>query len=83
MTDGIFDSLSEALVSFCITVIEFLPESPFTFLDEFYAPAVVNMGYVNWFIDVPTIGVIFTSWLGCVLAWYAYQIVLRWIKVIE
>lgn len=83
MSDGIFDSLSDALISFCISVVELLPESPFLFLEDYGAPLAVNMSYVNWFVDVPSMVNIFTAWLGCVLAWYAYQIVFRWIKVIE
>lgn len=82
MQDGIFDSLSQALVQFCVTVIDLLPDSPFLFLDTFEAPATVIMGHVNWFIDFGAITSIFTGWISCILLWYAYQIVLRWIKVI-
>lgn len=82
MQEGIFDSLSEALVSFAVSVVDLLPDSPFLFLDEFEAPATVIMGYVNWFVDFGTITSIFTAWISCILLWYGYQIVLRWIKVI-
>lgn len=82
MVDGIFDTLSSALTAFALTVINLLPDSPFTFLDNYQAPAVVVMGYVNWFVDIGTISTIFTGWLACILLWYAYSIVLRWIKVI-
>ena len=83
MTDGIFNSLSSALINFCISVINLLPDSPFAFLDTYQAPASVVMGYVNWFIDFGTMLSILQKWVLCVFAWYAYQIVLRWIKVIE
>ena len=83
MVEGIFDTLSSALVSFCITVIDLLPDSPFVFLDSFEAPATLIMGYVNWFIDFGSIVIILAGWIGCILLWYGYQIVLRWIKVIE
>lgn len=82
MQEGIFDSLSEALVSFAVSVIDLLPDSPFLFLADFAAPATVVMGYVNWFVDFGTISSIFTAWVACILLWYGYQIVLRWIKVI-
>ena len=83
MVEGIFDSLSSALISFCITVINLLPDSPFSFLETYAAPAEIVMGYVNWFVDFGTIMDIFTLWLFCIMAWYGYQIVLRWIKVVE
>lgn len=82
MVEGIFDTLSAALVSFCITVIDLLPDSPFIFLDDFTAPAEIVMGYVNWFIDFGSIVNITLGWAACILVWYGYQIVLRWIKVI-
>lgn len=82
MVDGIFDTLSTALTEFAVTVVDLLPDSPFSFLDTFAAPAEVVMGYVNWFVDIGTISAIFTGWLACILLWYGYGIVLRWIKVI-
>lgn len=83
MVEGIFDSLSSALVSFCVTVLELFPDSPFLFLDNMGAPPYVIMGYVNWFIDFGTIINISLGWAACILLWYGYQIVLRWVKVIE
>lgn len=82
MVEGIFDSLSAALTEFALGVVDLLPDSPFGFLDTFEAPATVIMGYVNWFVDIGTIINVFTLWLGCILAWYAYSIVLRWVKLI-
>lgn len=38
---------------------------------------------VNWFIPIGTFVSILEGWLVCVAVYYAYQIVLRWIKVIE
>lgn len=83
MVSELFDGLSSALISFCITVINLLPDSPFLFLERFTAPATIVMSYVNWFVDFGTILDILTAWCICVLAWYAYQVVLRWIKAIE
>ena len=83
MVEGIFDTLSSALISFCITVINLLPESPFSFLTDYGAPAALVMSYVNWFIDFGTIIRMLSAWVACILVWYGYQIVLRWIKVVE
>lgn len=82
MVGGIFDSLSTALTEFAISVVNLLPDSPFSFLDTYGAPAAVVMGYVNWFVDIGTISAIFTGWLACILIWYAYSIVLRWVKLV-
>lgn len=82
MSDGIFDNLTSALVEFCISVIDLLPDSPFSFIDTYAVPASVVMGYVNWFIDFGTITTMLAGWISCILGWYAYQIVLRWIKAI-
>lgn len=78
-----FDTLSEALVSLCIQVVNLLPNSPFLFLDTIQGPSMKIMGMVNWFIDFRTMLGITVSWVACIFVWYAYQIVLRWIKVIE
>ena len=38
---------------------------------------------VNWFIPINTFIGILEGWLSCVAVYYVYQVVLRWIKVIE
>lgn len=80
----IWDSLTDGLISFAITVLELLPESPFVILDtlsrsEFY----VWLQYLNWFIPVNTFIGILEAWLVGIGIYYMYQIVLRWVKVIE
>lgn len=79
-----WDALTNALVSFAIGVIELFPESPFVVLEgltqtEFYT----WLQYLNWFIPVNTFISILEAWLVGVGLYYAYQIVLRWVKVIE
>lgn len=79
-----FDSLSDTLVSFAVSVIELFPESPFTILDELSNSEVYEwLRMVNWFIPIGTFVAILESWLICVAVYYVYQIVLRWVKVIE
>lgn len=77
----ILETLTEALVSFLITVIDLLPDSPFTFLDTFEQPASVVMSYVNWFVDFPTMYNITLLWIGCVLGWYVYRMILNWVHL--
>lgn len=79
-----FDTLSDALVDFAVSVIELFPASPFTILDELSNSEVYEwLRMVNWFVPIGTFVSILEGWLTCVVAYYAYQIVLRWIKVIE
>ncbi len=79
-----FDALSDALVSFAVGVIELFPASPFTVLDELANSEVYEwLRMVNWFVPIGTFVSILESWLVCVAAYYVYQVVLRWVKVIE
>ena len=79
-----FDALSDALVDLAVSVIELFPASPFTILDELSNSEVYEwLRMVNWFIPVGTFVSIFEAWLFGVGVYYIYQIVLRWIKVIE
>ena len=79
-----FEALSDALVGFAVSVIELFPASPFTILDELSNSEVYEwLRMVNWFIPIGTFVSILEGWLVCVAAYYVYQIVLRWIKVIE
>ena len=79
-----WDALSNALVSFAVGVVNLFPESPFVILDEMSNSVVYEwLQYLNWFIPVNTFVGIFEAWLVCVGLYYVYQIVLRWIKVIE
>lgn len=78
------DSLSDALVSFAVKVVELFPESPFTVLDRLSSSEFYEwLRMLNWFIPVNTFVSILESWLVAVGLYYVYQIVLRWIKVIE
>lgn len=77
-------TLSSALIAFAISVLNLLPTSPFVALEgyrdtQFYE--ILQM--VNWFIPVNTFLSILEAWLPCVLVYYGYQVVLRWVKMIE
>lgn len=76
--NSIFDLLTNALVEFLISIIDLLPDNPFTIVEEIQAPATVVMSYVNWFIDFPTILNITMVWVFAVFGWYCYRVILRW-----
>lgn len=78
------EGLTDGLVSFAVSVINLFPASPFTILDELSNSIVYEwLQYLNWFIPVNTFVGILEGWLLCVGIYYGFQIVLRWIKVIE
>lgn len=68
--------------NFADTLKSVLPMSPFVpFIDQFS-----NLPYIswlNWFIPVGEIINVLTAWLGAILLFYAYSIVLRWVKAIS
>lgn len=79
-----FDALSDTLVDLAVSVIEIFPASPFGILDELSGSVAYEwLQFLNWFIPVGTFVSIFEAWLTGVAIYYIYQIVLRWIKVIE
>lgn len=79
-----WDALSDALVSFAVSVVELFPESPFVVLDELSQSDFYTwLKYLNWFIPVSSFVTVLETWLAGVSLYYVYQIVLRWIKVIE
>lgn len=66
-------------------VLALLPKSPFQyFLDSFGGlDNLVNMHYVNWFIPFGEIIAVGQAWLACVVVYYAYSYVMRFIKLIQ
>lgn len=79
-----FEDLTSALIEFAISVLELLPRSPFVVLDsmsnwQFYD----LLQMLNWFIPISSFIGIFEGWLLCVGLYYGYQIIFRWIKMIE
>ena len=72
-----FEALSEALIGFAVGVVELFPASPFTVLDQ-----IGNSEVYEWLRMVNFVGIL-EGWLACVAAYYVYQVVLRWVKVIE
>ena len=79
-----WDALSETLVSFAVSVVELFPESPFVALDELSQSEFYEwLQMLNWFIPVNTFVSILEGWLVAVGVYYVYQVVLRWVKVIE
>ena len=63
-------------------ISKYLPLSPFTqFIDQFSnLPA---LGYLNWFFPVKECITVMEAYLVAVGIYYLYQMIMRWIKVIQ
>lgn len=79
-----WEALTSTLTALALKVINLLPESPFVILDELSQSEFYEwLRILNWFIPVNTFVSILEGWLVAVSIYYVYQIVLRWVKVIE
>lgn len=70
-----------AFVGLLALVMAFLPSSPF----QEYISRIDSIPYLaelNWFVPVPEILTIMEAWLACVVIYYLYSAIMRWIKVI-
>ena len=62
-------------------LIALLPVSPFAdFVDQF--SGLPWLGVLNWFFPVRQCLIVMAAWLAAILLFYAYSIVMRWVKVI-
>ena len=79
-----WDALTDALVSFAVSVVELFPKSPFSVLNDLASSEFYEwLQMLNWFVPINTFVAILEGWLTCVALYYVYQVVLRWVKVIE
>ena len=64
-----------------IWLMKVLPTSPFAdFIENFEVPQYV--AWLNWFFPVHEIVIILTGWLAAIAVFYAYSIIMRWVKII-
>lgn len=84
--------LINGLISLCNFFIKFagelisaifilLPSSPFK--DVSLGPISNFLGYLNYLLPITEIVSILTLWGSAIGLYYLYQIVLRWLKVVE
>ena len=65
-------------------VIKLFPTSPFVILEEMASSDFYEwLQMLNWFIPINTFVGILETWLSAVAVYYVYQVVLRWVTVIE
>ena len=73
--------VGKALGGLVQEVIKVLPISPFAPLIEQFSE-LPYLGFVNWFLPVGQIMTVMTGWLLAIAAFYLYQVIARWVKLI-
>jgi hypothetical protein len=75
------DALYDIFTKFADTLTKVLPISPFhPYIYSF--SQLPFLPFLNWFIPVGDIVIIGTSWLLAIGVFYAYSIIMRWVKMI-
>ena len=65
-------------IDFITTV---LPTSPFQYYIR-QAEKLPYLGYLNYFVPIPTFIAIGQSWLTCIVIYYLYSVIMRWVKIV-
>lgn len=79
---GAIDKLGELFNELFQMVIMLLPTSPFHGIS--LNPIFVDfLGYFNYYVPMAELLKIMTAWLGCIVIYYTYQLVLRQIKAVS
>jgi len=64
-----------------VFVINLLPDSPFSVLDN--SAVAGYIGYLNWIIPIESMVAILQVWTVAIASFYVLQAILRWVKAIE
>lgn len=73
--------LRNLLVTIANKLLELLPYSPFqAYVDKM--SEIPALGYLNYFLPIGEMIAITESWLAAIITFYAYQLVLRWVKLV-
>lgn len=79
------ESLAATLEGGLKTILSLFPDSPFSVLTSMgnNGQFAELLGFLNWFIPIYSFLAILQGWLTCILFYYVWQLVLRWLKMIE
>lgn len=64
-------------------IFSLLPNSPFTNISTYDLTISKYLGNLAWILPIKQIISILGLWLGCMLIYYIYSVVMRWIKLID
>lgn len=78
----IWNGIAGVINQILSVVFFFLPLSPFKQSWTALADNEV-IQYMNWFIPVGEFIAITVTWLAAIAVFYAYQVILRWLKAIS
>lgn len=78
---GLLNLLIKALGGIISFILGILPNSPFQKID--FSAVQEHLGGLAWILPISSVVTIFTAWLSCIIIYYIYQVVLRWIKMIK
>lgn len=78
---SIWDWITEQLGWMLEKAVDFLPDSPFTAISN--SPVAEFLPYLNWIVPLDFIITSGTLWLTAIGVYYAYSVILRWIKAID
>ena len=77
----IWNWLCDTLVSLLQSIVDLLPDSPFSLLDN--TPIKPYLTAINWVIPIEFMINTLTLWLVAIAAYYTWSVLLRWIKAID
>ena len=74
--------MKELLDKFLSALLSLFPVSPFLPVIRELS-ALPYLGYINWFVPVGTFVKIGSLWISAILAYYAWSVIARWVKLLS
>ncbi len=74
--------MKELLDKFLTLLLSLFPVSPFLPVIQELS-ALPYLGYINWFVPVGTFVKIGSMWTAAILAYYAWSVIARWVKLLS
>ncbi|MCC0701286.1 hypothetical protein KGF42_18415 [Clostridioides sp. ZZV15-6383] len=78
---NVINFIISALAGVINFVFSFLPNSPFLNLNKVDSDVLSYLPYVSYFFPVKLMFATLTAWLACMLIYFIYSVVMRWIKL--
>lgn len=75
-----FNSIIDKFLDF---VLKALPTSPFSKFIDTLEIKQEWLGYLNWFLPIGFFLKVMGAWLGAIALFYAYSVILRWVRAIS
>ena len=77
-----FNFIGEQFQDIGNTIVSALPRSPIVWLQA-NEEIKLYLSYVNWFFPIYMVIPVVETWLLCIVGYYVFQVILRWVKAIE